>query len=101
LQLPEEFVRDLIENYYQEVKVGMYEYSHVEFIIHGLGRFLIRPLKFFKRESTVIDLINRFDSRRDNRGIMIKKELEQRFDKMRNIKSEVQKLYEQHNAHKK
>lgn len=72
----------------------MHTFSYIIFIFGGLGRFIIRPFKFWKREKSLERLVNDFESRRDNRGIMIRKELEERYQCMQNAKEEVQKYYE-------
>lgn len=101
LSLPEEFIRDLVEEFYRENREGMHNLTHVVFNIHGLGRFLIRPLKFWSREAAMKKLIERFAERRDNRGLMIRKELETRYEQMQVLKPEVQKLFDFYDKTKK
>ncbi len=93
LNLPEQYVKDAVEYFYAHNKKEMYSLSHVIFNISGLGRFIIRPFKFWKREKGLGKLIEAFKERRDNRGIVIKNELEKRHQEMVAITPEVQKLY--------
>jgi hypothetical protein len=92
--LPEEFVRDLVEYYYSEIKAGMFIFSHVIFSVAGLGKFKIRPIKFFRRETIILKLIDRFKDSRSDRGGKIRMELEKRYQEMLVIKPEVQKQFD-------
>lgn len=72
----------------------MYSFSHVIYTLSGLGRLIIRPFKFWRRVKGMDKLLADFKDRRDNRGIMIRKELEKRQQQMSDIAPEVQKLFE-------
>ena len=62
----------------------MFNISHVIYNIHGLGRFILRPLKFYKKKKNLQKLIEKFSDRRDDRGIMIRNELIKRYDYFEN-----------------
>lgn len=57
----------------------MGDLSFLKFTFIGLGTFLIRPLKFFKKQAKMLSLVERFAERRDDRGLMIKRNLELRY----------------------
>lgn len=63
----------------------MFTVSHVIYNIHGLGRFILRPLKFYKKKKNLKILIEKFSNRRDDRGIMIRNELLKRYSDFENI----------------
>lgn len=85
LNLPEEYVKDVVEYYYAETKTQMHNLQYVIFYLHGLGRILIRPLKFWRRKERLKETLDSFATRRDDRGIMIRKELELRYSNMENL----------------
>lgn len=58
--------------------------SHTIFNLKGLGRFLIRPFKFLNKQKRMEKLVDRFKDRRDDRGIMIRNELEKRLQQFEN-----------------
>lgn len=80
LNLPEEYVKDLVEYFYQKTKDEMSVLSYMIFCLGGLGRFIIRPLKFFKKQEKMLALVERFKDRRDDRGLMIHRELLLRYE---------------------
>ncbi len=94
LNLPEKYVKDVVEYFYTELKTGMYDLSHVIFNNTGLGRFIIKPIPFFKRELLLMDLVEKFKDRGDERGIMIRKELEKRLENFQKLKPEVEVLHD-------
>lgn len=79
LNLPEEYVKDLIEFFYQQNKDGMGNLEFLNFNLVGLGNFLIRPLKFFRKQNKMLELVEKFVDRRDDRGLMIRRNLELRY----------------------
>lgn len=92
--MPEQYIKDAVEYFYMQNKLKMHSLSYVIFNISGLGRFIIRPFKFWNKKKMREVLLADFDSRRDNRGIMIRKSLEERYQQMLDIEPEVQKLFE-------
>ena len=94
LNLPEQYVKDAVEYYYLANKTKMHSMSYVKFTLHGLGKFVIRPLKFWRRLNKLRTILGDFGVRRDNRGIMIRKELEIRAQQMEELGPEVQKYFE-------
>ena len=94
LNLSEQYVKDLVEFFYGGLKSRMYDISHVIFNNTGLGRFIIKPIPFFKRELLLMDLVEKFRDRKDDRGIMIRKELEKRLADFQKIKPEVEVLHD-------
>lgn len=92
--MPPQYIKDLVEYFYEYNKTEMHGISHVIFTITGLGRFIIRPLKFWSRKKKLKILVDDFASRRDNRGLMINREVEIRYQQMETIEPEVQKLYD-------
>lgn len=92
LNLPEQYVKDLIEYYYMYNKSRMHTLSYVVFFISGLGRFRLRPKKFFERLGKMKELINKFGDRRDNRGIVIRGQLQERMKEFEDIEEEVERL---------
>lgn len=92
--MPERYVKDAVEFFYSTLKDGMYDLSHVIFNDTGLGRFIIKPIPFFKRELLLMDLVEKFKDRKDDRGIMIRKELEKRLENFKKLKSEVEVLHD-------
>lgn len=77
----------------------MYKLSNVVFYLHGLGRFLIRPLNFWKRKDKLEQLVEQFSSRRDERGIMIRKELEERYKYMEDLYLDVKEFNDYKGRH--
>lgn len=92
LNLPEEYVKDAVEYFYGAFKHGMFDLSHTIFNNSGLGRFIIKPIPFYKRELLLMDLVEKFKERGDDRGIMIRKELERRLENFQKLKPEVERL---------
>lgn len=92
LNLPEEYVKDVVEYFYGTFKNGMFDLSHTIFNNSGLGRFIIKPIPFYKRELLLMDLVEKFKERGDDRGIMIRKELERRLENFQKLKPEVEFL---------
>lgn len=78
----------------------MHNLEHVIFNVTGLGRFIIKPLSFFKRECKLFDLVHEYKTRKDNRGLMIRRELESRYERFRNIKPEVENYHDHVNNRK-
>jgi hypothetical protein len=101
LNLPPEYVRDVVEHFYSFNKSRMHTISYIIFTITGLGRFVIRPKKFWKRKERLEKLISDFRARRDNRGLMINREIDKRYQEMMAIEPEVQKLIDYKNARSK
>lgn len=92
LNLPEQYVKDAVEFFYESFKNEMFDLSHVIINNSGLGRFIIKPIPFLKRELLLMDLVEKFNDRGDDRGIMIRKELERRLENFQKIKPEVENL---------
>lgn len=95
LNLPEEYVKDVVEYFYQTTKDSMGTLSYTIFCLAGLGRFLIRPFKFYNKQERIKKLVERFQDRRDNRGIMIRKALEFRYQQFEAAKEKVD-IYNQY-----
>lgn len=89
MNLPPDYVKDVIEYFYQRNKDEMGALSYTIFCLTGLGRFIIRPLKFYVKFKKMEKLVERFRDRRDNRGIMIRKELELRLQQFQEAKEKV------------
>lgn len=66
--------------------------SYTIFTLGGLGRFMIRPFKFFGKKQRMLKLVERFSGRRDNRGIMIKNELEKRYQQFEDASPKVEEF---------
>jgi hypothetical protein len=94
LQLPPEYIKDVVEYVYARQKTGMHNLTHVVFSLTGLGRFILRPMKFWKRKVGLEKLLESFGERRDNRGITIRQEIKKRYDQMVTLEPEVDKLYQ-------
>lgn len=94
LNLPEEYVKDAVEYFYQTTKDEMGKLSSVLFCLRGLGRFVIRPLKFFRKQEKMMELVERFGARRDDRGLMIKRELLKRYDQFQEVRPVVEEYNE-------
>lgn len=92
LNLPEEYIKDVVEFFYGTFKNEMYELNFPIINNTGLGRFIIKPIPFYKRELLLMDLVDKFKDRSDDRGIMIRKELEKRLENFQKIKPEVEIL---------
>lgn len=90
LNLSDEYVKDAVEFFYQKNKDGMGSISYTIFNLMGLGRFLIRPFKFFNKKKRVEKLVDKFKDRRDDRGIMIRNELQKRLQQFENAQSLVE-----------
>ncbi len=56
----------------------MFSISYVLFYLSGLGKFIIKPLSFYSKKKKLKQLVDKFEHRRDDRGIMIKNELNKR-----------------------
>lgn len=67
----------------------MFDITHVIYNIHGLGRFILRPLKFYSKKKNLKKLLDKFADRRDNRGIMIRNELIKRYESFEKATLEV------------
>lgn len=67
------------------------------FGLAGLGRWVIRPFKFYKKQKKMQELVERFQDRRDNRGIMIRKALEIRARQFEEAREKV----DQYNSYKR
>lgn len=67
----------------------MFKISHVIFYLSGLGRLVVRPLKFYRKKERMKNLLERFDTRKDDRGLMIKRELNQRCEYFENATKDV------------
>ena len=78
LNLPEKYIKDLIEYFYDQNKKEMFQLSGSIVNIYGLGRFILKPFEFSARHKVLKALSNKFKSRRDDRGIVIRKEIENR-----------------------
>lgn len=89
LNLPEQYVKDAVEYFYQTNKDEMGKLSYVIFCLKGLGRFVIRPLKFFRKQDRMLGLVEEFGSRRDNRGLMIHRELLKRYEQFQEARPKV------------
>lgn len=92
--MSEEYVKDIVEYFYGTFKTGMFDLSHTIFNNSGLGRFIIKPIPYFKRELFLMDLVEEFKDRKDNRGIMIRLELERRLENFKKLKDEVEILHD-------
>jgi len=92
LNLPEEYVQALVEFYYAENKSKMFSIAAPIINFSGLGRFVIRPKIFYDRIKGLQYLIEKFSLRKDNRGIMIRKELESRLENFAAAYDEVELL---------
>lgn len=90
--LPEEYVKDLVEFYYMETKTRMHTLTHVVFSLHGLGKFRLRPKKFYHRQGFLNKLIEKFSDRGDIRGATIRAELLRRKEELSKIEPEVKEL---------
>lgn len=77
----------------------MFIVSHVIFYFHGLGRFTIKPAKFYSRIMTLIKLLRKFKIRSDPRGVMINRELKKRYKEFKELKPAVKELSD-HNKKK-
>ena len=94
LQLSEEYVKDFVEYFYAYNKSRMFSVSYVVFYLSGLGRFIIRPIKFRAKRKKLNDLVEKFAERRDDRGIMIRNELEKRLFEYDQASPDVESLFE-------
>jgi len=92
LNLPEEYVRDLVEFYYKQNREKMAEVSYTHFNL-GFGKIVIKPLIFFRRELRLGDILSEYTSRRDDRGIMIRMELQRRYDNFRRAKEMIEEFH--------
>lgn len=72
----------------------MFSVSYVVFYLSGLGRFIVRPIKFRAKRKKLKDLVEKFSDRRDDRGIMIRNELEKRLFEYDQASSDVENLFE-------
>lgn len=70
----------------------MAEVSHTHFNI-GFGKIVIKPLVFFRRELKLGDVLSEYKTRRDDRGIMIRLELQKRYDNLRRAKGMVEEFH--------
>ena len=57
----------------------MFDISYVLFYLSGLGRFILKPLRFYRKKKRLKVLVDKFEERKDDRGLMIKRELIQRY----------------------
>lgn len=94
LNLPEEYVKDVVEYFYMYNKNKMFNLSYVIFNFSGLGRFVVRPITFSKRSWKLLTLIEKFKSRKDDRGIAIKIELEKRYSQFKALTPAVQDYFD-------
>jgi len=97
LNLPEEYIQDVIEYYYGKLKADMVNYQAIQFRVHGLGIIRLRPIKFFTRQKVINKLIAKFSQFTDERSLMIRLELERRAEIMKGFEPEVKKYFEDRN----
>jgi hypothetical protein len=95
LNLPEDYVKDVVEYFYEHNRSGMYNILYIIFNLTGLGRWIIRPAKFWQRKKALEEMLSEdFVERRDKRGVTIKAEIMKRHEQMEAIDPEVRKYYE-------
>lgn len=70
----------------------MFTMSYVVFKMYGLGRFIIKPAKFWSRLMTLINLLKKFKVRKDSRGIVINNELKKRYKEFKDLKPAIKEL---------
>jgi hypothetical protein len=82
LNLPEELVRDVVIDFYKDIRGVMTDFEDYAVWLPGLGRFKIIPWKVKRREQDLKRILEYYDPYKSKKSQSIKKEIRKKLDKL-------------------